>query len=393
MSEILSQDEIDQLLNAISDGSVSEREDYEPIHTKRIRIYDFARPDVLSRESIRFFSSIMEENMFNLTKLWQKIIPNIKHMHLSSVDQLTFEEFIRSIPTPTYLMLGMSGKFPIALELDPLHPIFYKDDLIADFDKEKRNVIKNEKPQAKKSNNKNTKINKLKKLEIPNFEKELSDIVSESDIEDTKISKTEKAINNDDKKEKNWVKDFAKNVSKPMILSLLKIWQKYIAKQLEIPFTGFKIETNPQFLTYHYEENFKSKDDEMYFIPSAMTLLFTIEVTYNDDSYNTICIDIPWKFAQQMLDMYNGIYNEKKQPSSFSKNFLSDIKVPVEVSLGSTNKSITDILNMGEGTILELNKFAGEPVDIKVSGKKVAEGEVVIIEENYGVRITNCLTK
>ena len=59
----------------------------------------------------------------------------------------------------------------------------------------------------------------------------------------------------------------------------------------------------------------------------------------------------------------------------------------VTVELGRANKSIKEILDFSPGTIIELNKLAGEPVDVLVNGKFVAKGEVVVIEENFGIRI------
>ncbi|MDD5874001.1 MAG: flagellar motor switch protein FliN, partial [Clostridia bacterium] len=61
------------------------------------------------------------------------------------------------------------------------------------------------------------------------------------------------------------------------------------------------------------------------------------------------------------------------------------------VELGRTSKTIKDILEFAPGTIIELNKIAGESVDVLVNGKNVAKGEVVVIEENFGVRITEII--
>ena len=62
------------------------------------------------------------------------------------------------------------------------------------------------------------------------------------------------------------------------------------------------------------------------------------------------------------------------------------------VELGRTEKQVKDILAMGEGTILELDKLAGEAVDILVNHKLIAKGEVVVIDENFGVRVTEILS-
>ena len=77
-----------------------------------------------------------------------------------------------------------------------------------------------------------------------------------------------------------------------------------------------------------------------------------------------------------------GVY----QPENI--NLIMDVPLEVTVELGRTSKSISDILDLGPGKIIELNKIAGEPIDVLVNGKYVAKGEVVVIEESFGVRIT-----
>ncbi|WP_099468867.1 flagellar motor switch phosphatase FliY [Konateibacter massiliensis] len=67
---------------------------------------------------------------------------------------------------------------------------------------------------------------------------------------------------------------------------------------------------------------------------------------------------------------------------------IMDVPLQVTVELGRTSKSIQEILEFSPGTIIELNKIAGEPIDVLVNGKYVAKGEVVVIEESFGVRIT-----
>ncbi len=70
---------------------------------------------------------------------------------------------------------------------------------------------------------------------------------------------------------------------------------------------------------------------------------------------------------------------------------LMDVSMEMTVELGRTRRMVRDILSMGEGTIIELDKVAGEPIDILVNGKTVARGEVVIIDENFGVRVTEII--
>ena len=72
-------------------------------------------------------------------------------------------------------------------------------------------------------------------------------------------------------------------------------------------------------------------------------------------------------------------------------NLIKDVPLEVTVELGRTNKSINDILDFSPGTIIELDKIAGEPVDVLVNGKNVARGEVVVIDESFGVRVTEII--
>lgn len=80
-------------------------------------------------------------------------------------------------------------------------------------------------------------------------------------------------------------------------------------------------------------------------------------------------------------------------PALQSENIdlIMDVPLEVTVELGRTSKSIQEILDFVPGTIIELNKIAGEPIDVLVNGKYVAKGEVVVIEENFGVRITEII--
>jgi flagellar motor switch protein FliN len=79
-------------------------------------------------------------------------------------------------------------------------------------------------------------------------------------------------------------------------------------------------------------------------------------------------------------------------PESGNIGLIMDVLMEMTVELGRTKKLIKDILGMGEGTIIELDKLAGEPVDILVNKKLIAKGEVVVIDENFGVRVTEIVS-
>lgn len=115
---------------------------------------------------------------------------------------------------------------------------------------------------------------------------------------------------------------------------------------------------------------------------------------------------MPYQHAPQQ---YGGIPNRNVnvQPVQFANlqnapyaqvdennlNLLMDIPLKVTVELGRTQKQIKDILEMSQGSIIELDKLAGEPVDILVNHKLVAKGEVVVIDENFGVRVTDIVSQ
>jgi flagellar motor switch protein FliN/FliY len=79
-------------------------------------------------------------------------------------------------------------------------------------------------------------------------------------------------------------------------------------------------------------------------------------------------------------------------PESRNIELLMDVDLPIAIELGRTKMSIADILGLGPGSVVELNKLAGEPVDLLVNQRVVARGEVVVVDENFGLRITQLMT-
>jgi len=89
---------------------------------------------------------------------------------------------------------------------------------------------------------------------------------------------------------------------------------------------------------------------------------------------------------------YQTFDSEQMSAEKESIELIMDVPLEITVELGRTKKLIKDILEFGPGTILELDKLAGEPVDILVNGKYIAKGEVVVIDESFGVRITDIIS-
>ena len=73
-------------------------------------------------------------------------------------------------------------------------------------------------------------------------------------------------------------------------------------------------------------------------------------------------------------------------------DFILDIPLKVTVELGRTEVQIKDLLQLGQGSVLELDKLAGEPLEILVNGKLVAKGEVVVVNEKFGIRLTDIIS-
>jgi flagellar motor switch protein FliN/FliY len=109
--------------------------------------------------------------------------------------------------------------------------------------------------------------------------------------------------------------------------------------------------------------------------------------------------------APQGMEMGSGQAPPNVQPVQFANlqgagaageqgniGLLMDVYMELTVELGRTRKLIREILGIGEGTIIELDKLAGEPVDILVNHKLIAKGEVVVIDENFGVRVTEIVS-
>ncbi|CAM4253867.1 flagellar motor switch phosphatase FliY [Saccharibacillus endophyticus] len=92
----------------------------------------------------------------------------------------------------------------------------------------------------------------------------------------------------------------------------------------------------------------------------------------------------------QFGNLQNGGYG---QGDENNLGLLMDIPLKVTVELGRTQKQIKDILELSQGSIVELDKLAGEPVDILVNNKLIAKGEVVVIDENFGVRVTDIVSQ
>lgn len=102
---------------------------------------------------------------------------------------------------------------------------------------------------------------------------------------------------------------------------------------------------------------------------------------------NVVAPSVPVQSAQ-----FAPLTNEPVEVNAANISLIKDVPLQVTVELGRTKKSIREILEFSTGSIIELDKLAGEPVDIHVNGQLTAKGEVVVIDENFGVRITEIVS-
>ena len=91
----------------------------------------------------------------------------------------------------------------------------------------------------------------------------------------------------------------------------------------------------------------------------------------------------PMKFEQ-----FDSDYDELPPDVASNLDLIKSVPLQVSVEIGRTKRKIKEILDFGQGTIIELDKQAGAQVDIIVNGQQIAKGDVVVIDDNYGVRIT-----
>jgi flagellar motor switch protein FliN/FliY len=83
---------------------------------------------------------------------------------------------------------------------------------------------------------------------------------------------------------------------------------------------------------------------------------------------------------------------EEKEKGEMNLDFILDIPLELSVELGKTRMLVNDLLQLGQGSIIELNKLAGESLEVYINHKLIARGEVVVVNEKFGVRLTDVIT-
>jgi len=94
--------------------------------------------------------------------------------------------------------------------------------------------------------------------------------------------------------------------------------------------------------------------------------------------------------AQQSVDTHESVGAGPTGRSSLDT--VLDVSVPVVIEFGRTKMILQDVLELGPGSVIQLDRMVGEPIDIYVSDRKLAEGEVVVIDDHFAIRVTNVLS-
>lgn len=99
---------------------------------------------------------------------------------------------------------------------------------------------------------------------------------------------------------------------------------------------------------------------------------------------------------EKVAEAASGVANAAKQAQGGKQgqtlDFILDVTLQVTVEVGRARMTIQDLLQLGQGSVVELEKLAGEPLDIYINGKQVARGEAVIVNEKFGVRLTDIIS-
>lgn len=320
--EILSAEEIDQILNAIS----SEDDDVKDY--RRIKIYDFIHPD--------FFSSFQMKGFGGFMHRFCSILPT------------TFEEQI-------------SFKLESICQI-PEYECYEK--------------------------NKPSFIDQWKWYSSHNYiELSFDDFVIE---QLTGINKQDEFYTKEE------LSALSAKLGTPFMALLSKALDDY-AKYSEVPkMTHIYTAPTPEFLLspsyvsppYENTDYSNSRKKEFQQKNSSMFVSAKIKVISlkQKEACGYIYLNVPAEDLKKYLDInYYHYSHSDKEP------YLDNIEISCDVRLGASKQSISDIMKMDEGTIIELDRLTGEPADFRVNGVTIARGDVIVIDENFGIRLTEIL--
>ena len=332
MSKLLSDSEVKELLSAISNGSLPDNSVPEKKSVKHVKIYDFRRPDKLSVKDVKNIVNVMESfaRSFGSSLNGEHICDKKIFVRLSSVDQLTLEEFYRSLPSP-YIVetFKISDKFCV-MELDTNVALA---------------ILGNAKSPSRTLTDHESEI----------IEKSVMHVALQKYID---------SFNNAES-------FFGKN--RINITGATDL--KFSNNDYPPAWSNREMCCSCAFEIYIGESNSSENVDE-----NGESTSERVGGLFNV----TIISDLAKELSKKMEGNEKDIETKNK----IDENLVKNTRVPVEVVLGATNDSLKDILDYKPGKVIELDKLAGEPVEIRANGAVIGTGEVVVLDEKYGVRIT-----
>lgn len=136
--------------------------------------------------------------------------------------------------------------------------------------------------------------------------------------------------------------------------------------------------------------NKKTFEDPLSGIDPVMESVFSSHLTFNEDAAPTTVRE---SVKQQVSDVEFPVLTPDLAGKKINLDIFSKIPVNVSVELGRANVSLKEIFELTEGSIVELERLVGEPLDLVVNGQVIAQGEVVAIDNNYGLRVTHVIAK
>ena len=421
--EVLSRNEIDSLLNAIKAGEDESEEVKPAADTRKIKYYDFTRPDKFPKEQLRTVS-IMHATFARLTTASLSAqLRTMVHVHVASVDQLTFEEFIRSIPTPTTLaIINMDPlRGSALLEIDPSVTFSIIDRLLGGTGESSE------------------------QHELTDIESSVMEVVIIRILKNLREAWHPVIDLRPSIRQIDTISEYAQITSPTDMVFLVTLEVRVGDVEGIMTFCVPYLTIEPIVNKFSVEYWFSSHRATHYYsalrvklaaadvsavaeakdIPIKMAAeIFRQKYTIKEAAeWKEGTILLPWRpivpdhcylnlenkrvwhckiledtksFPKKIQvtglaenpNETEGNKMEKSMADSVVATALSDAKITISVELGTTVQTIKEVMNMGEGTIVELNKLAGEPVDVKANDVYYAKGEVVVIDEMFGVRIT-----
>ncbi len=350
MVDMLSQDEIDALLGGSSTAGSSKT---------------FSNKD--KDEVVKLFEQAIQKSGEVLSNLISK---NVTLMYDSSDDESVLSEILgtqKCVVTSYEYKNGLKGKSAFVVKQEDAK-------VISDLMMGNEEVKKDE---------------EFTDLNLSAFTEAVSQMVGASITTLTSILKDKIDVNPPKTDKVEGMGDLEKNIDLndgTMVITYNLIVNDYITSDIYLVITNTIVEQiinklNPP-EPKKEEMSISNSDNQATALNNKIVDTSTTETKSNLVQMNNVNVK-PVQFS----DIHSSITQKQKE----NIDLIMDVPLEVTVELGRTHKSIREILEFAPGTIIELDKLAGEPIDILVNGKFVAKGEVIVIDENFGIRITEII--